>query len=79
MEKWYNRWLCLLTKLLTGPDLHCVEPLALWRFLQNLLAKHWQRPEKKSYHLRAGPLVLCHMVHPLLVNALRSQKGCMSI
>ena len=23
----YNRWLRLLTKLLTGPDLHCLETL----------------------------------------------------
>ena len=28
-----NRWLRLLTMLLTGPDLHCVGPLALRRYL----------------------------------------------
>ena len=28
IEKWYNRWLDVLTRmLLLGPDLHCVGPL----------------------------------------------------
>ena len=63
IEKWYNGWLRLLTKLLTGPHLHCVGPLVLRRFLQNLLAKYRWRPEKKFYHLRVGPLALCHVVN----------------
>ena len=63
--------------LLTGPYLHCVGSLALWRFSQNLLAKYrWSHApaKKKFYHLRAGPLAMCIMVNPALFIGLRSQK-----
>ena len=61
----------LLTMLLTGPDLHCAGPLALWRFWQNLLAKKGE-DQKNSYHLSAGSLALCHRVNPVVVIALHS-------
>ena len=41
--------------VIAGPNLHCVEPLALWRFSQDLSANYMYRP-KKSYDLSAGPL-----------------------
>ena len=34
----------------------------LWYFLPNI-----DEGQKKSYHLSAGPLALCHMVNPALV------------
>ena len=41
LEKWYDRWLVLLTSMLFfGPDLHCKGPLVLWGFLQHHSAKH---------------------------------------
>ena len=35
------------------------------------------KTKKKSYHLSAGPLALCHMLNPSLVIALRLQNGKM--
>ena len=52
--------------VIARPGLHCAGPLAGWRFSQNKC-----RPKIKSYHLSAGPLVLCHMVNHALVIALR--------
>ena len=41
IKKWYNRWLDLFASMLVpGPNLHCMEPLVLWEFLQHLLAKY---------------------------------------
>ena len=43
--KMYNRWLRLLTMLLPGMDLHCAEPLDIWRFL-HFSVKYRGRPYK---------------------------------
>ena len=44
----------LLVMLLSGPDLHCGGPLALWRFSQHLSAKcRIGEDQKKSHHLSA--------------------------
>ena len=41
IEKWYNRWLYLLTSnLLLEPDLHSVGPLVLRKFSQHLPAEY---------------------------------------
>ena len=46
IKKWRNKCLRLLTMLLTSLDLHCVGPLVLWVFSQNLFAKYRWRPKK---------------------------------
>ena len=66
----YNRWLRLQTMLLPGPDLHCVGALAL-RDFRNIFLPNTGEDQKKSY-MSAGSLLLCHMLNPSLVIALRS-------
>ena len=61
----------ILAMLLPGPDLHCAVPLALWEF-SNIFLRNTGEDEKKSYHLSARPLALCHMVNPSLVITLCS-------
>ena len=63
-----------LSMLLTGQDLHCVEPLALWDFRKLFLPNVGEDQKKKSYHLSAELLALPNG-KPLLVIALRLQKG----
>ena len=62
--------LLLLTMLLPKPDLHWVGPLTLWDF-RNIFFPNAGEDQKKSY-MSAGHLVLCHLLNPSLVIALRS-------
>ena len=60
-----------------GPGLHCAGLLAFRRLSLHLSAKYTVgEDQKKTYNLSAGPLAgtapYCNMVHPALVNALRS-------
>ena len=57
--------------LMPGPDLYCAESTALWEF-RNIFLPNTDEDQKKSYHLRAVPLALCHKVNPSLVTTLRS-------
>ena len=45
--------------------------LALWEFLQHLPA-NIGKDQKKSYHLGARPLTLCHVLKSALIIVLRS-------
>ena len=73
IEKWYNRWLRLLTMLLPGRICIALGP---WHFgdFRNIFLPNIGENQKKSYELSAGPQkVMRHiMVNPALVNALRS-------
>ena len=48
-------------------------PPALWEF-RNIFLPNTGEDQKKSCHLSAVPLALCHMVNPSLVITLRSPK-----
>ena len=48
--------------LFTWPDLHCAVPLALWD-LRSIFLPNVGEDQKKSHHLNAGPLALCHTVN----------------
>ena len=47
------------------------EPLAFWDF-RNIFLPNIDEDHKKSYHLSAGPLAMCHLLNPAMVIALRS-------
>ena len=51
-----------------------------WYFgdYRNVFLQNVGEDQKKSYHLCAEPLALCHVVNPILVIALRSEKGLIS-
>ena len=55
IEKWNNRWLCLLTMLLPGRTYIALGP---WNFadFRNIFLPNIGEDQKKSYHLSAGPL-----------------------
>ena len=42
--------------------------------IRNIFLPNTGEDKKRFYHLRAGPLALCHLVNPAQVIALRSQK-----
>ena len=54
----YNRWLCLLTMLLPGPDLHRVGPLAFWDFRYNVLPNTGEDQNKVLYERRTPGTVI---------------------
>ena len=48
--------------MLFPPDLNYAAALELWRLSQHLPSKYTAgEDQKKSYHLSARPLVLCHV------------------
>ena len=55
IEKWYNRWLRLLTMLLPGQIYIALSP---WDFgdFRNIFLPNIGEDQKKSYDLSAGPL-----------------------
>ena len=71
IEKWYNRWLDLLTSMvLLGPDLHCRGPLILWDFRNiflahvgegqiNVLSSDRETPGTAPYRNPALVIALC--------------------
>ena len=71
IEKWYNRWLRLLAVLFPG-QINIAQ--RSWHFgdFCNIFFSNIGEDQKKSYHLSAGPLALCHMINPALFIALRS-------
>ena len=62
----------LTNHVVTGPDLHCAGPLALWGFSQHLSAKKTVgEDQKKVLPAEREALALCHVGNPALVIALR--------
>ena len=61
----------LAKHVISGPDLHCAEPLALRGSLDHLPVKYKRTPKKVLLSER-GALAQCHMANTALVIALRS-------
>ena len=58
--------------VISGQDLHCAGPLVLRDYRNIFQPNIGEDEKKKSYHLSAGAVALCHMVNPALVIALLS-------
>ena len=73
IEKWYNRWLHLLTVLLSGRIYIALGP---WHYgdFRNIFLPNIVEDQKKSSIWARGPKLILRyiMVNPALVNALRS-------
>ena len=68
----------LINRVIARAGFALLGSLSLWKFSQYWSVKSVSNigeDQKKSHHLSAGPLALCHiMVNPALVKALRSEK-----
>ena len=75
-QKWYNKWLRLLTMLLPGRIYIALGP---WHFgdFCNIFWPNIGENQKKSYDFSSGPLagITSYYDKYGLINALSSQKG----
>ena len=71
IEKWYIKWLRLLTMLFPGRIYFLREPWHYGDFC-NIFLPNIGEDQNEVLPSKRGALALCHMVNPDLVIALRS-------
>ena len=56
--------------IISGSNLYCAGPLVPWDY-RKIFLPNIGEDQKRTYHLSVGLLILCLMVNPVLVIALR--------